>query len=227
MMGTGTSIDRELVRARVAESYVAANSDVRHVAAIAPLRLLVAARPLTWREVPGLTTRTSAIVLQQLIGRSVESETGPDAPLSGRLYASASGGYILINAGDPLPRRRYTVAHELGHYVLHVLPALDRGETRFDEVLPVEEQGAGSDPGLGRRHLNELASGALAEEQADLFAAELLMPAATCAALVQRYADLCGGNRQVLARRLATECLVSEPAMKRRLAELQLPEDAT
>src|SRR5690348_13224413 len=51
-----------------------------------------------------------------------ESDLGPN--VSGKLFKDdtngGSKGYsILVNSKEPYVRRRYTVAHELGHYILH------------------------------------------------------------------------------------------------------------
>lgn len=62
------------------------------------------------------------------------------------------------------------------------------------------------------------------EEEADQFAAELLIPASACFALAKKFRGRFGTKRDVLAKRLATEFLVSQEAMKRRLKYLQLPE---
>ena len=42
------------------------------------------------------------------------------APLVGFIYANANAGFLLVRRDDPLPRRRFTIAHELGHLMLHV-----------------------------------------------------------------------------------------------------------
>lgn len=69
--------------------------------------------------------------------------------------AGSSGYEILTNAAHPDARRRYTIAHEIGHYVLH-LESIGRGVT---------------DDGLYRSRL-----GGTMETQANRFAAWLLMP---------------------------------------------------
>jgi len=60
------------------------------------------------------------------------------------------------------------------------------------------------------------------EQEANQFAAELLMPEVIVRRLVEKYATDCRGDD--LNWRLATEMLVSGTAMKRRLRELQLPQ---
>lgn len=66
-----------------------------------------------------------------------------------------SGYAIITNAAHPVTRRRFTIAHEIGHFVLHT-----------------ESLGAGvTDDGLYRSHL-----GGPMEVQANRFAGWLLMP---------------------------------------------------
>jgi Zn-dependent peptidase ImmA (M78 family) len=60
------------------------------------------------------------------------------------------------------------------------------------------------------------------EREANQFAAELLMPAAACRALVERFWPTFGRRADVLTRRMANEFLVSQAAMKRRLFNLGL-----
>src|ERR1700753_895505 len=42
-----------------------------------------------------------------------------DSEISGMLYREGSRAVILINQGDALVRKRFSMAHELGHYHLH------------------------------------------------------------------------------------------------------------
>lgn len=228
-------VDRESVLVGVSATYQAAGLDVDCAAAgIVPLQKLVAAYPLTWYEVPNLSHRSSATYLRTRIGRPIPTRPGPDEPLAGRLYAKSAGGCILVEQRDPLVRRRFTVAHELGHYVLHFLPRLDEGSIVFDEELPLtegEEQGELSPTGrplLWRANgeSDQQIAPQQMEAEADLFAAELLMPETLCRQLVKQHLKLCGGRQAVLARRLAAECLVSQAAMTRRMYELGLPEGA-
>lgn len=73
----------------------------------------------------------------------------------GRIVASASGGTIRVKPGMNLGRRRFTIAHEIGHYILHPREGLDREDTSANFTL-------WNDPGE--------------ETEANVFAAELLMP---------------------------------------------------
>lgn len=74
----------------------------------------------------------------------------------GRLVASdGEGGVIRVASQQNLGRFRFTVAHELGHYVLHRRGALDKIATRRDMTI-----------------WNDASE----EAEANCFAAELLMP---------------------------------------------------
>jgi hypothetical protein len=74
----------------------------------------------------------------------------------GRLVVPGpSGGTIRVKAGLNLGRRRFTIAHEIGHCLLHPRGGLDRDDTPNNFRI-------WNDPGE--------------EAEANLFAAELLMP---------------------------------------------------
>ena len=92
-------------------------------------------------------------VAEDLLGLSVaESES---LEVSGMLLPAERE--VWLNATEPTPRRRFTLAHELGHWVCQVLEG--RGAPvmcRADEV------------GVGE--------GRALEREANVFAAELLMP---------------------------------------------------
>jgi hypothetical protein len=92
-------------------------------------------------------------IAEDLLGLTVaESES---LAVSGMLLPAERE--IWLNATEPAPRRRFTLAHELGHWVCQVLEG--RGAPvmcRADEV------------GVGE--------GRALEREANVFAAELLMP---------------------------------------------------
>lgn len=135
-----------------------------------------------------------------LVCEAEDPATVPGAPpvadgnhLSGFLHVGK--GQIWINAADARewpPRRRFTIAHELGHWVMH----RDLAELRFreggraGEVLPIHEA------------------------EANAFAAALLMPAA----LLRPSFDRLRGNIE----KLQAEFDSSKAAMERRLVTLGL-----
>jgi Zn-dependent peptidase ImmA (M78 family) len=167
--------------------------------------------------------------------------------LAGFLYASARFGNIFVEQGDRLTRRRFSVAHELGHFTLHVLPYFaahrddpDAASVGIVEALPTDAEGEEGGqlhgqmmlPGSGDAGISDWAGMAqrtatettLADERLELeanrFAAELLMSADVVAQLVERHgAQFRGAD---LISRLASDLLVSRAAVELRLHDLGL-----
>lgn len=202
---------------------------------IVPLERLVAGQGLHSRERAGLTRGSAAQFLNERLRKHVELSGAAAEQLSGYLYGTLNGGEILVSRDDPITRRRFTVAHELGHYVLHALPLLEAGATIFSEAQPGGRSSEAADTmdegrELGERGDVRVTGGAVAratdihrwETEANQFAAELLMPEALCRALVDQFRDDFGDGRKVLAKRLGSELLVSQAAMTNRLETLGL-----
>ena len=83
-------------------------------------------------------------------------ESGGLSGAEGRLVATAeNGGVIRVADSKNLGRRRFTVAHEIGHFVLHQKSTIDRTTLRKDFTVWTK---------------------ASEEAEANHFAAELLMP---------------------------------------------------
>lgn len=110
--------------------------------------------------------------------------------------AGAAGFRIHVNANHHRNRRRFTLAHEIGHYILH-RDLIGDGVT--DDAMYRSAPGV-----LGDRF----------EQQANAFAADILMPAAQVRTAWER------GVRSATA--LATLFGVSAEAAKYRLAGLRL-----
>lgn len=117
--------------------------------------------------------------------------------VSGKLFldpvnGGRSGFSMVVRKSDPLPRKRFTIAHETAHYILH--------RTQFQ---------AGSDFAMHRG----VHSGR-EETQANKLAAEILMPYALIQQLISE------GNRtpETLANRLG----VSKAAIGIRLGILNM-----
>lgn len=205
---------------------------------IIPLyQLIDAAYPLRVIEKEDLTYKLAVEILSAETGHPISLPRNDDRSLSGFLYAKLVYGCILVNNSDPIVRRRFSVAHELGHYVLHFLPLIDEANMRVEPEKMVMYEGlvkSESDEDemtLTGELMFTRATGrqptaddiAQMEREADQFAAELLMPAHLCEKLVRQFVPRFGRERSVLARRLATEFLVSKSAMIRRLDDLNLP----
>lgn len=123
----------------------------------------------------------------------------PDGDVSGMLRWEQGKSQILVNVDHAYTRKRYTVAHELGHYFLH-------GKSEFvDRVLDFYRHGPDKEA--------PSPSSKRAECQANQFAAALLMPAdmVKAAYLVTRNVE-----------QLASMFNVTETAMNFRLAGLEL-----
>lgn len=143
----------------------------------------------------------------------VDSPTEED--VAGVLHCRRDGASMIVNGSPGSPHRRFTVAHQIGHFLLH------RGEIFLDKRLRV--------------HLREDDEGlapAFEEIQANQFAAELLMPRDWLVTEASRQltdwknASAQGGRRkrvkQDLIEELATHFDVSREAVEYRLANLGL-----
>jgi len=178
---------------------------------IVPLQKLLAGQGLTHSEHPSLRRREAATYLSRELPYEVEIDGNPEDELSGYLFANSFGGWVLVDRRDPIARRRYTVAHELGHFLLHAQPRLAAGDIVFSEAQPKVDEAASVDneafgPGGEVQLVSRdaaLEHGAVAwETEANQFAAALLMPADLCQPLAEQYGPRCGHRRAVLAKRL-------------------------
>jgi Zn-dependent peptidase ImmA (M78 family) len=182
-----------------------------------PLDRLIATYNLVHEEVSGLSRASAGAFLARW---GVQSpELLEDAtPLTGFLFANARGGYILVRADDSLPRRRFTAAHELGHYLLHFLPSLKANRDPETHVMQVD-----GDETV-REEEKETEENVLSlpemERQANRFAAELLMPEAVCREARKKYATRFGTTSRFLEHHLASDLLVSRDAVRWRLRNL-------
>lgn len=80
--------------------------------------------------------------------------------ISGILVRSPDAAVIGVNNRHPETRRRFTIAHELGHFLLH-----EGQEVRFDREFRVSLRTEASSTGVN-----------VEEIEANFFAASLLMP---------------------------------------------------
>src|SRR5581483_5439350 len=114
----------------VRQAYDAAEIDTVNLRrGIVPLYTLIEAFPIRVEEINDLTYQRAIIFLRAETGRDMPVPTQPNRTLAGYLYVYEYAHYfygcILINKSDPVIRRRFTAAHELGHYLLHFLPLLE------------------------------------------------------------------------------------------------------
>jgi len=151
-------------------------------------RLEVTAPPVPVREIA------------ESYGIVVREEAAP-ADVSGALLRSQEGAVIVINSEQHPNRQRFTIAHELGHFLLH-------------EGTPLHVD---HDFRVNMRNSRSSQAADWEEIEANQFAAELLIP--------QDFlrSDLESGKHSAKdAARLARRYRVSEAAMSYRFVNLGL-----
>jgi IrrE N-terminal-like domain len=82
-------------------------------------RAVVFALPIGICRMPELSTAKVAAVLERI--GTVPWSASPDRPLSGCLVADVGVGLVFLDGGDPPDERRYSLAHEIAHFLLHYL----------------------------------------------------------------------------------------------------------
>jgi len=127
----------------------------------------------------------------------------PDLVVGDRHYSAflaAASGLIVVEANDHEHRRRFSIAHEIGHFVLHI-------EEQGNLFLCSQEDMEQDRP-RETEHQRQ-------EWEANLFAGELLMPEQPLLAMFRAT----GGRLGSLARHFK----VSQSALEIRLRRLRLP----
>lgn len=82
--------------------------------------------------VPGLTVRAAVTRLPRF-GVSLPSQfPSADRPLRGCIAVGRAGAVILVDGDDSEDERRFTVAHEVSHYILEVHIHRERAERLMD-----------------------------------------------------------------------------------------------
>src|SRR5262249_27787802 len=135
-----------------------------------------------------------------------------DGPLRACLIVRSGGGLILLDAGDDTDEQRISLAHELAHFLRHYWQLRRQASSRLGGAILEVVEGSrspskverldavlagvplGCHAHLMRRDARRRATGAVAvaEEEADRLAYELLAPARTVAARVgEGPADTC------------------------------------
>ena len=133
-------------------------------------------------------SRPAIDVLSVARGLEVQLYMSNDPRFLGAIQSTDESATLWFDMHDQPKRQRFTIAHELGHLMLHPLGVLFRDQTF---------------------------GGSEMEQQANAFAADLLMPKAMLQADVYRY----GADSSVLADLYA----VSLTAMKIRLQAMGIP----
>ena len=168
------------------------------------------ARAAIERLVERLGLQTAPIDVEQLaanVGLRIIATDDLGADISGLLVSRDGAASIAVRKTDPLVRRRFTIAHEIGHFVLRHY--MTRNElVHADQHKQVMYRSPKASEGLDPL-----------EVQANQFAASLLMPSKLVreeAARLQR--PLFEDDVKLLAGRFK----VSEQAMTIRLTTLGL-----
>ena len=142
------------------------------------------------------------VTLANREGIKVHNAKFSDDSLSGMIAKRGSDVTLLVNQSDPPYRKRFTIAHEIGHHFLHLMGDGDFVDKTIDLFRDTEN--SADESTLEERR---------PEIQANQFAAALLMPAELVRLTFQRTQDL---------GELARMFNVSEAAMGFRLARLGL-----
>jgi Zn-dependent peptidase ImmA (M78 family) len=128
-----------------------------------------------------------------------------DNELSGMAVIKDGEAIVGVNSLHHPNRQRFTIAHELGHHLMH--GELLKGQVHIDRVFKL------------MRNENSATGTDKLEREANLFASELLMPEAlVIEALQGRGIDI--EDEDGLVAELAKKFKVSTSAMKLRLARL-------
>jgi len=124
--------------------------------------------------------------------------------VSGMLVIKDDGGVVAVNESHHRNRRRFTIAHELGHFVLHGNSArvfIDAGPVFYRDEAAAD----------GTR---------IQEIQANTFAAELLMPESAVVDIFRK--QPLDPHDEAAVRRMAARFEVSAQALTLRLINLGL-----
>ena len=161
-----------------------------------------AARLLTKKYCKAL----AAIPVEQIAReRGVNVQSVPlDDELSGMAFVKGDAAVIIVNAAHHPNRRRFTIAHELGHHMLHRAYLCDN--VHVDKAILKRDEL--SSDGTDRKEI-----------QANAFAAELLMP--EC--LMRRWSEI-DINDEVTVNSLAKKLGVSPAALTYRFINLGIAE---
>ena len=213
---------------------------------VMPLFEIVSAYPLRVATLPEgkrLTARSAVEFLGRETGKELPLPSDGDRPLSGFIYVFEYEGFyngcIFTEWNDPVTRRRFSAAHELAHYLMHFRPLLEQRRREGasepliltegvsldvkDEMREVPAAQISASEGVDEPQPLVLRSTPQElEREANLFAAELLMPAHVCEELARQYAQRFNMKAEVKARLLARDFFVSAEAMTRQLKELGL-----
>lgn len=118
------------------------------------------------------------VALARDLGLEIYETKDFDKTQSGSIVKEGDKYIIYINSKHSPTRKRFSIAHEIGHYLTH-RDQLDKGQELIDYVVQTAPNGdAAKAPALHRKIDHDMTEEERKQEQkANLFAAELLMPA--------------------------------------------------
>jgi Zn-dependent peptidase ImmA (M78 family) len=146
------------------------------------------------REVP--------VAIERIVkAHNIVLQSGDLGDVSGLLVRHGEKTVIGVNAGHPTTRRRFTIAHEFGHFILHA-----GMHSHVDKSYRVNFRSAASSAGTD-----------VVEVEANFFAASILMPKQ----FLEKDEDVEGAlDNDEGVQRLAAKYRVSGHAMSLRLANV-------
>jgi Zn-dependent peptidase ImmA (M78 family) len=164
-----------------------------------------------------LNIRTAPVLVEEIaknhLNINVEYiEFGNESDLSGVLYRENNNEEVVIgvNSSHPKSRQRFTIAHEIGHYILN-----HKGTTFVDTTFKVNFRDATSSEAIN-----------LDEMGANAFAAALLMPKDIVFSVIQERLDgelnlvEDGDHEADILKEIADHLKVSQQALTIRLGKL-------
>jgi Zn-dependent peptidase ImmA (M78 family) len=135
------------------------------------------------------------------IARSLELEIEYqpyDEPFSGVLIRNGNEATIGVNSKHHEHRQRFTIAHEIGHYLFH------QGDLMIDKTISINYRG------------NETVVDYQKEKEANLFASELLLPTKLLTKELKKFQIDLNDDDQI--KDLAQKYNVSQQALMIRLS---------
>jgi len=113
----------------------------------------------------GQPVRVEALI--EALGIELDARAELEASISGNIQRRSDGTYVIrTNQREHDYRRRFTMAHELGHYILHRSILDQMGGTNDTTMYRTEIKAPVYNSQISKLH----------EQQANSFAANLLMP---------------------------------------------------
>jgi len=147
---------------------------------------------------------TDVHAIAEMLGLDVKELSIPDSSVSGFLRNEDDAPEIVVNKDHSEERQRFTIAHEIGHFVLHASSPL-----YLDDVHTAQ-------PAFFRDAESSRAT-KISEIEANQFAAELLMPNGEIAEQARSLSNAGAALEDELVGRLAKQYKVSFTAMAIRL----------